>query len=367
MVRIKKLSCAVLASCVLVSLSGCSIPFINISAKKAAKELTPEISVTDWEGDVPEGMEVTYVCSREIYMNSTRDKSDTLYEYDGYGRQTGIIEDSFSGDSESHVIYNDDGTIAERSFADKRTSGYRPKNYTFTYTYNDKGQLASYNAVFIEPYGDRARDEESGEFVYENGHLVSDGENEYDYNFDTLPYYEYVVEVNEDSDNVFKIAKYYYDENNVLTAKEIKDNRTDYQYEDGVLTGWVLTYSMGTQYVYDAEGNSLCVLDADGNTSQSWTYNDRGDVITHEIFNIAGLTGSASTYTYDYEYDSDGNKVKVTEEYRRERDGKETVSTYETTYEYEEHGLLISEVHMSGKRFLHMTVYSYEAILVPQA
>ena len=365
MVRIKKLSCAVLASCVLVSLSGCSIPFINISAKKAAKELTPEISVTDWEGDVPAGMEVTYVCSREIYMNSTRDKSDTLYEYDGYGRQTGIIEDSFSGDSESHVIYNDDGTIAERSFADKRTSGYRPKDYIFTYTYNDKGQLASYNAVFIEPYGDRARDEESGEFVYENGHLVSDGENEYDYNFDTLPYYEYVAEVKEDSDNVFLVAKYYYDENNVMTAKENKNNRTDYQYEDGVLTGWVLTYSMGTQYYYDAEGNHLYEKDADGNTVETWTYNDHGDVITHEIINSPGLYDT--TYTYDYEYDSDGNKVKVTEEYRREIDGKENVSTYVTTYEYEEHGLLVSEVHMSGKRFLYMTVYSYEAILVPQA
>ena len=365
MVRIKKISCAVLASCVLVSLSGCSIPFINISAKKAAKELTPEISVTDWEGDVPEGMDVIYVCSREIYMNSTRDKSDTLYEYDGYGRQTGIIKDSFSGDYESHVFYNDDGTIAERNFADKRTSGYRPKDYIFTYTYNDKGQLASYNAVFIEPYGDRARDEESGEFVYENGHLVSDGDNEYDYNFDTLPYYEYVVEVNEDSDNVFLVAKYYYDENNVRTAREINGNRTDYQYEDGVLTGWVLTYSMGTQYVFDAEGNYLCSKNADGDTDETWTYNDHGDVITHEIFKSPVL--SDTTYTYDYEYDSDGNKVKVTEECRRESDGKETVSTYVTTYEYEEHGLLVSEVHMSGKRFLYMTVYSYEAILVPQA
>ena len=77
MVRIKKLSCAVLASCVLVSLSGCRIPFINISAKKAAKELAQEISVTDWEGDVPDGMEVTYVVSREITLNYSRNR----YEY----------------------------------------------------------------------------------------------------------------------------------------------------------------------------------------------------------------------------------------------------------------------------------------------
>lgn len=368
MVRIKKLSCAVLASCVLVSLSGCRIPFINISAKKAAEELAPEICVTDWEGDVPDGMEVTYVVSREITLNYSRNRYEYQYEYDSYGRRTGSKDISGNDASETHVIYNDDGTIAERNYVAKKSpSGFKPRDYTFTYTYNDKGRLVSYNAVFIEPYGDRARYEKSGEFVYENGHLVSDGDNEYDYNFDMLPYYEYVVEVNEDSDNVFLVAKYYYDENNVRTAREINGNRTDYQYEDGVLTGWVLTYSMGTQYVYDAEGNSLCVIEADGNTSQSWTYNDHGDVISYEIINIAGLAGSASTSTYTYDYDSDGNKVKVTEEYRSERDGKEIVSTYVTTYEYEEHGLLVSEVHMNGKSFDRMTVYSYEAILVPQA
>jgi hypothetical protein len=64
------------------------------------------------------------------------------------------------------------------------------------------------------------------EFEYENGHLVRiNGMNddiddmEYDYNFDTLPYYEFVVEV-DDTDADYFVIKNYYDENNLLTASE---------------------------------------------------------------------------------------------------------------------------------------------------
>ena len=51
---------------------------------------------------------------------------------------------------------------------------------------------------------------------------------------------------------------------------------------------------------------------------------------------------------------------------QKNNDGEEHSFTSVHTYEYEEHGLLISEVDMIGEKFMSMTVYSYEAILVPQ-
>ena len=70
-----------------------------------------------------------------------------------------------------------------------------------------------------------------------NGHLIKAGDENYDYNFETLPYYEYVIEI-DDSDYDYKVNKCYYDENNVLTGMDTHDYQIVYEYEDGVLTGW---------------------------------------------------------------------------------------------------------------------------------
>ena len=94
------------------------------------------------------------------------------------------------------------------------------------------------------------------------------------------------------------------------------------------------------------------------------TLNDHGDIILYESWKDGELDAKDSS---EYEYDSDGNVVtKVTDYWSVNSDGEEHSFTAVTTYEYEEHGLLISEVNMIDERFSSMTVYSYEAILVPQ-
>jgi YD repeat-containing protein len=94
------------------------------------------------------------------------------------------------------------------------------------------------------------------------------------------------------------------------------------------------------------------------------TLNDHGDIILYESWKDGELDSKSST---EYEYDADGNIVtEVTEYWSKNNDGEEESFTSVHTYEYEEHGLLISEVDMIGEKFMSMTVYSYEAILVPQ-
>ena len=190
---------------------------------------------------------------------------------------------------------------------------------------------------------------------------------EYGYNFDTLPYYEFVVEV-DDTDADYFVIKNYYDENNLLTASEKGEIRTDYEYENGVLTGWSQTNyknnNTNSVYYYNAEGTLLYIENSKGELWIRNTLNDHGDIILYESWKNGELDSKSST---EYEYDADGNIVtEVTEYWSKNDDGEEESFTSVHTYEYEEHGLLISEVNMIDEKFMSMTVYSYEAILVPQ-
>lgn len=368
---IKKAGSVVLASCMMVSLAGCiRLPKIGssrLTQEDIENKLRPEIKVTEWEGDVPAGMEIMYVCNRKLSMSvSDKNWSETLYEHDSYGRQTAVATVEKQGTRTTYTIYNDDGTMAEKRYEKNGdySYGYQTREYTYTYTYDDKGQLIACNEVFINPYGDHEREEELVEFVYEDGHLIKAGDENYDYNFETLPYYEYVIEI-DDSDYDYKVNKCYYDENNVLTGKERDSNKVVYEYEDGAITGWTSTDQWNRTSYFNAEGVELWEKDADGTLLEQRTLNDHGDTILHEQWKDGELSSKGVS---EYEYDSDGNCVSVTSDYwSKNYDGKETSYTSVRTYEYEEHGLLVSEVVCIDGRFSEMEVYSYEAILVPQA
>ena len=368
---IRKISSIALASCILVSLTGCPLhmpvskPTIDLDT--AEEDLRDEIKVTDWNGEVPDGMEIMYVCNRTIRLDYEQHRDEKLYEHDGFGRVTATVSVEEKGTKRLQLTYNDDGTIAEKKYVkDGNFTGYQLPDYTTEYTYNDKGQLTAFSKVMINLSGNETKN--TVEFEYENGHLVlSDGmeddDIEYGYNFDTLPYYEYVVEVN-DTDADFTVIKNYYDENNLLTASEKGDIRTDYEYENGVLTGWSQTNNSNSVNYYNAEGTLLSNVNSKGELTLRNTLNDHGDRILYESWKDGKLKAKDSS---EYEYDSDGNIVtKVTEYWSVNDDGEEHSFTSVHTYEYEEHGLLISEVNMIDERFTSMTVYSYEAILVPQ-
>ena len=77
-----------------------------------------------------------------------------------------------------------------------------------------------------------------------------------------------------------------------------------------------------------------------------------------------------STQDSEYEYDSDGNLVRSTSDDWYIHQGKEEEEirhTGEHIYEYDKHGLLVAEYWSGDSGFSTMIVYSYEAILVPQA
>ncbi len=369
---IRKAGSVVLASCMMVSLAGCirlpKIGSTRLTQEDIENKLRPEIKVTEWEGDVPAGMEIMYVCNRKLSMSvSDKNWRETLFEHDGYGRQTAETTVEKEGTRTLFTIYNDDGTMAEKRYEKNGdySYGYQTREYTYTYTYDDKGQLIACNEVFINPYGDHEREEELVEFVYEDGHLIKAGDEKYDYNFETLPYYEYVIEI-DDSDYDYKVNKCYYDENNVLTGMDTHDYQIVYEYEDGVLTGWTSKDQWNRTTYFNAEGATLWKKDENGDLMEESTLNEHGDTIHYQRWEDGRLTAD---YVDEYEYDSDGNLVRSTSNDWYIHQGKEEEEirhTGEHIYEYDDHGLLVAEYWSVDSGFSTMIVYSYEAILVPQ-
>ena len=137
MYSIRKIGSVVLASCVLVSLSGClHLPGLGSSRhtqEDVEAKLRPEIKVTEWEGDVPAGMEIMYVCNRKLSMFSgDKNWRETLFEHDGYGRQTAVVTVEKQGTRTTYTIYNDDGTMAEKS---NRRSSHISSQPSFRHRY----------------------------------------------------------------------------------------------------------------------------------------------------------------------------------------------------------------------------------------
>ena len=363
--KIGSILCA--ASC-LISLSGCFlIPGMKTyTYDQVSEELRKEISVTDWDGPVPDGMEVRYVMTRKVWKNDSGTSSDLRYEYDEKGRQTAEISVKEKNSTRASLVYNDDGTLARKEYKTTgKISGYHIQDFEVTYEYNDNAQLVSYKRVSFSDEGEESRKEVT-QFEYENGHLVSDGARTYDYNDDAAPYYEYVALVNDSHSSAdVSIKKYFYDENRVLISQKNESSETivNYEYENGVLTGSTATDKWGYCTYYDADDNRLYETDSDGNLIFRYTYNEHGDQASYEEWKDGK---PRSKNTSSYVYDENGNMVSLEKEFWSvDSEGKESSFKSKDTYEYDEHGLLIAEYTMIDGRFSRMEVYSYEAILVP--
>ncbi|MBQ1247233.1 MAG: hypothetical protein IIX95_04290, partial [Clostridiales bacterium] len=136
---IRKISSIALASCILVSLTGCPLHMPvskpTIDQDTAEEDLRDEIKVTDWNGEVPDGMEIMYVCNRTIRLNYEQHRDEKLYEHDGFGRVTATVSVEEKGTKRLQLIYNDDGTIAEKKYVkDGNFMGYQIPDYTTEYT-----------------------------------------------------------------------------------------------------------------------------------------------------------------------------------------------------------------------------------------
>ena len=372
---LKRISCILCAALLMLSMTGCF--FLRRSTastsfdeeklrKKVTEDLTNEISVTDWNGNVPDGMEVKYVVVKEVYRDD-RSRDTKLYDYDKAGRVIYYKSDSSTYSKEWKLVYNGDGTIARREYRSlkARGSALAGPDYTAEYEYNDKKQLVSFSYITNGHF--------TYKFEYENGHLVHTdlyGGKDYTYSTES-EYYDYCVVVSDDinignEDNDIRICKRTYADDTfekVLTEQYENDERViQFEYNGSELTGSYYIDQWGRTHKFDANGNLSAELDKDGSVLEKWEYNENGDTVLFEQYDNGVLVDKTTT---SVSYDGAGNKQTKTSDFWYVMDGEEKTFTAKTTYSYR-NGLLVSELDEIDGDFSSLKVYAYKAILVPK-
>ena len=372
---LRRISCILCAALLMLSMTGCfflrrstaSTSFDEEKLRKTVTEdLTNEISVTDWNGNVPDGMEVKYVVVKEVYRDD-RSRDTKLYDYDKAGRVIYYKSDSSTYSKEWKLVYNGDGTIARREYRPlkARGSALAGPDYTAEYEYNDKKQLVSFSYITNGHF--------TYSFEYENGHLVHTdlyGGKDYTYSTES-EYYDYCVVVSDDINisnehNDIRICKRTYADDTfekVLTEQYEYDERViQFEYNGSELTGSYYIDQWGRTHKFDANGNLSAELDKDGSVLEKWEYNENGDTVLFEQYDNGVLVDKTTT---SVSYDGAGNKQTKTSDFWYVMDGEEKTFTAKTTYSYR-NGLLVSELDEIDGDFSSLKVYTYKAILVPK-
>ena len=372
---LKRVSCILCAALLMLSMTGCfSLRRSTASTsfdeeklrKKVTEDLTNEISVTDWNGNVPDGMEVKYVVVKEVYRDD-RSRDTKLYDYDKAGRVIYYKSDSSTYSKEWKLVYNGDGTIARREYRSlkARGSALAGPDYTAEYEYNDKKQLVSFSYITNGHF--------TYKFEYENGHLVHTdlyGGKDYTYSTES-EYYDYCVVVSDNLNisneyNDIRICKRTYADDTfekVLTEQyEYDEWVTQFEYNGSELTGSYYIDQWGRTHKFDANGNLSAELDKDGSVLEKWEYNENGDTVLFEQYDNGVLVDKTTT---SVSYDGAGNKQTKTSDFWYVMDGEEKTFTAKTTYSYR-NGLLVSELDEIDGDFSSLKVYAYKAILVPK-
>ena len=378
-IKVRKVALILLSGSILLSGTACNlIRRKRVNAEKFIKQAYQETHVTEWTGPVPEGMEIQYVCVRTQRVNDSSELSDERYEYDDHGHQTSYMDVWANGSYRLEVDYNSDGTV---SATRKRHEGSQPgrpsPDFDEFFTYDENGRL-----VRNERKEARNRKDipTSLEFLYdEKGCLIATKrKNDTDwspyhvYDEEPFPHKEYHVEFEQPSAlfsyglEPYVIVTYYYDDDGLLAAVSKNGTCKKAQYTDGVLTGWKMESGNGYS-LYDTEDNFLAEYSKTGELKSTCEYNDHGDKVRSQRWENGKLV---SDITSEYTYDEQG---KVIQEIRKfwSLETKDDGSTEELTftasnqYTYDEHGLLIINEGKINGRFEEITVYDYEAVLVP--
>ena len=119
--------------------------------------------------------------------------------------------------------------------------------------------------------------------------------------------------------------------------------------------------------MYDTEDNFLAEYSKTGELKSKYEYNAHGDRIRSQSWENGKLV---SDITYEYTYDEQGKVIQETRKFwslKTKDDGSTEESTFTASnqYTYDEHGLLIINERKIDGRFEEITVYDYEAVLVP--
>lgn len=378
-IKVRKTALILLSVSILLSGTACNLRRRKkVNANKFIKQAYQETHVTEWTDPVPEGMEVQYVCVRKQRVNDRSELSDERYEYDDHGHQTSYMDVWANGSYRLEVDYNSDGTVSATRIRHKGSQPGRPSPDTDGFfTYDEKGRI-----VREETKETRNRKDitTSLEFLYdEKGCLIAtkrkddtDWSPYHGYDEEPFPHKEYHVEFEQPSTlfsyNIYPyvIVTYYYDDDGLLAAVSKDGDRKIAQYTDGVLTGWRMESGNGYS-LYDIEDNFLAEYSKTGELKSKREYNDHGDEVRSQRWENGKLV---SDITSEYTYDEQGKVIQETSEFwslRTNEDGSTEESTFTASnqYTYDEHGLLIiNEGKINGK-FDEITVYDYEAVLVP--
>ena len=376
-ITIKRISTIICAAVCLLSMTGCLFnPFRRSSSRstsskelsydEAAEILLKEYSVQSYSGSVPDGMEIKYVVVKEVYMDNYENSHEYQYDYDKAGRQTVKIDVNSINSVKYELTYNSDGTLAKKEFSkekDSKAGNYGP-NYYGEYTYNENKQLISYTV------SEDNQTPSTYKLTYENGHLksaeVNGSTQTYDYCTAGV-FYDYCAVVSDDfySSAGIEIVKRTYSDNTfeqVLTETNSDNRVTYFEYDGDTLIGWYWIDEWDRTIKWNANGNLVAEIEKDGTLIEKSEYNEYYDRTLYERYDNGVLVDKATSV---FEYDGKGNKLSETCTYWYNRDDREDTFISLTKYDYDNHGLLKSEVNFIDDSFMNMTVYAYKAIAVP--
>ena len=367
--------CVVSVICLSLSMTGClnlnQIGRTQLSENRDAvyAAIAEGNFVEEWTKDIPEGMEVKYVLTRDVKVYSSDSKQEYLYKFDDHERLTYFADVMEKGYIQYEISYDGNGNVIRKKMIHDGYVG----NGVFPdieceYEYNADGQLIKYKDTSL------TNDQTSEyEFAYdENGHLISSLSNNgylriFEVNYETVPYYETVAVVNSNKDS--RSPEYvtrYYNGVGQLQSEDNGDYKTTYEYDNGVLVSYTREYSNSHIDYYDANGNVICsdiVMRAYHEVTEC-QYNEHNDRMLREVRRDGHLVDRV---TCSYEYDTSGKMIsKTTEKWNENDKGEETTEVSTITYSYDEHGLLVTEEEKRDDgSFSYVKVYFYKSILVP--
>ena len=370
----KKIVSVICAASLALSATGCLNLFgLGKSTKnqEAVRDAIAEGNfVEEWDGDIPEGMEVDYVLVKEQRVNYNDNLYEYLYKYDEQGRVIYYCEATNNGYELYEKTYDDNGNIISKKQTHEGYVGSAGfPDIEFEYQYNDDGLLIYYKETKL--YNDEVY-EHFLEYD-EEGHLISlkDGNGiirQFEVNYEDVPYYETFAVISDEVEA--KEPEYvtrYYNDGGYLISEQHDNYMMTYEYDNGEVVRSTREFvNSSAIYVFDAYGNNIDYSMESGDNLEAgvFQYNEHHDLVFKEVTRGGALSSRAS---YTYEYDENGNMISKTSELTTVNSkGEETYVVTTDTYTYDEHGLLVtSEYKFDDGSFQALHVYYYKAILVP--
>lgn len=242
------------------------------------------------------------------------DKTETVYTYDDNGRMIKQVATADDFTRTEDYAYDAAGRLIRHHRAD--CHGSRIDETTYTYVYDDKGNLTEEKR--ISTYSDGDGDEVTTIYNYnEAGKITlkktvsqsgSWSEKATEYRADGTLY-----KVTERRSSTDKVYVNEYDEQERLWKEWVYPTdeepyvKREYTYDKAGRVIKDFRFTGTTHYTYDEKGNLLC--ETEGSQKTTYTYDESGNCLTE------ARTGSVRDWSKQYTYDEKGNCLTDTTTY----------------------------------------------------